>query len=330
MTGRRPAFTVLILCAMPVAAFAQAWVPSQGEGAVSIQWQNAFSRDHFFPIVRFDIGHIQTNSLVFDATYGMTDKIAVDVSIPYIASKYTGPQPHPTALDDGTYHGTFQDLRFAFRYNVRAGRFAVTPFVGAIVPSHAYEFYAHAAPGRRLREIQAGAYVARLLDSVVPGAFVQARLAYGYMEPVAGIGHSRAMGDLEIGDFVTERLRVFAVGSSQLTRGGVDIPIMGSGGMATPLQLVHDRIDRTHFLNVGGGGSFAVAESVDVFGSVMTNVANRNGHALNRGIDVGISWSFKRGGAKTARELAARAAAETDRDAEARALVKCVCQRGDR
>src|SRR5207249_6184298 len=128
-----------------------------------------------------------------------------------------------------------------------------------------------------------------------------------YMEPVANIGHSRAMGDLEIGDFVTERLRVFAVGSSQLTRGGVDIPIMGSGGMAMPLQLVHDRIDRTHFLNVGGGGSFAVTESVDVFGSVMTNVANRNGHALNRGIDLGVSWSFKRGAAAAGRSLAARA-----------------------
>jgi hypothetical protein len=326
---RRAILVVLIFCALTGSAHAQAWVPAQGEGAIAIQWQNAFSRDHFFPIIRFDIGHIQTNALVFDGTYGLTDKVAVDVSLPYIASKYNGPQPHPTQLDDGTYHGTVQDFRVALRYNVRAGRFAVTPYVGTILPSHAYEFYAHAAPGRRIREVQVGAYVARLLDNLIPGGFLQARLAYGFQQPVANIDHGRAMGDLEIGDFITERLRVFALGSGQLTHGGVDIPIMGPGGMAMSLQPFHDRIDRTHFLNVGGGAAFALRDSVDLFGSMVTSVANRNGHALNRGIDIGVSWSFKRGGGASARDRA-RAAAETDRVAEARALVKCVCQRGDR
>ena len=110
-------------------AEAQAWLPASGEGAVAIQLQNAFSRDHFVPVARVDIGHIYTTSIVFDATYGVTDKIAVDVSLPYIASKYNGPQPHPTTLDDGTYHSTFQDLRFAVRYSARAGKFVGCPGV---------------------------------------------------------------------------------------------------------------------------------------------------------------------------------------------------------
>src|SRR5262249_32311059 len=130
------------VCAVPATARAQAWVPAAGEGSVAVQWQNGFSRYHYLPIVPVDIGHIDTNALVFDVTYGLTDKIAVDASLPYIASRYTGPQPHPTPLDDGTYHGTAQDFRFAVRYNARAGRFAVTPYVGSIVPSHGYEYYA--------------------------------------------------------------------------------------------------------------------------------------------------------------------------------------------
>src|SRR5262249_26153845 len=158
---------------------------------------------------------------------------------------------HPTPLDDGTYHGTAQDFRFAVRYNARAGRFAVTPYVGSIVPSHGYEYYAHAAPGRRLNELQVGAYVARVLDAILPCAFVQPRVPSGFMQPVADIGHRGAMRDLEVGDFVTERFRVFALGTGQLTRGGIDIPIMGPIGLPMPMQSVHDRIDRTHYVNVG-------------------------------------------------------------------------------
>jgi hypothetical protein len=318
-----------LLSAAPRGAEAQAWLPSAGEGTVSIQWQNVFSKDHFVPTTPVDIGHIDSHALVFDVTYGLTDKVAVDVSLPFIASKYDGPQPHPTALDDGAYHGALQDFRLAVRYNLHAGRFAVTPYIGSIVPSHNYEYYAHAAPGRRVAEMQVGAYVARLLDAAIPGAFVQARVGYGLMQQVADINHSRAMLDLELGDFVTERFRVFGIGSGQVTFGGIDIPLLGPNSLPMSLQPHHDRIDRTDFLNVGGGASFSIRDSVDVFGSIVTNVANRNGHATNRGIDVGISWTFKRAGAPSARDLA-RAAAATDRDAEARALVKCVCQRGNR
>src|SRR4029453_5554148 len=114
--------------------------------------------------------------VVFDVTYGVTEKIAVDVSLPFIASKYDGPQPHPTALDDGAFPGALQDLRVAVRYSLRAGRFAVTPYIGSILPSHNYEYYAHAAPGRRVAEVQVGAYVGKLLDAVIPGAFLQARV----------------------------------------------------------------------------------------------------------------------------------------------------------
>jgi hypothetical protein len=309
----------------PGLAHAQAWVPLRGEGSIAVQWQDAFSRDHFVPIARVDIGHINTESMVFDATYGLTDKIAVDLSVPYIASKYKGPQPHPTALDDGTYHSAFQDFRFALRYNLHAGKLAVTPFVGSILPSHRYEYYAHAAPGRRLREVQVGAYVARLLDGLMPGAFVQARVGYGFMQTVADVHHGRGMLDVETGVFLSERFRVFAMGSGQLTRGGIDIPFVGPIGLPNVMRSEHDRIDKTHFLNVGGGASFSVTDSVDLFGSFLKSVANRNGHGLTRGISVGLSWSFTRGGLSA--DDIARAAAETDWEAAARSLVKCVCQK---
>lgn len=307
-------------------AEAQAWLPLRGEGSVAIQLQDAFSRDHFVPVARVDIGHVYTKSIVFDATYGVTDKIAVDVSLPYIASKYNGPQPHPTPLDDGTYHSAFQDLRFAVRYGARAGKFAVAPFVGLILPSHNYQYYAHAAPGRRLGELQVGAYVAGLLEDLIPGAFISVRVGYGFMQTVADVQHGRGMLDVEFGDFLTERFRVFAMGSGQLTNGGIDIPFVGPIGLPNVMRSEHDRIDRTHFLNIGGGASFSVTDSVDIFGSYLRSVANRNGHGLTRGINVGVSWSFKRH--STSAPDLARMAADTDWKAAARSLSTCVCQRG--
>jgi len=322
------ALAVLVLHVCSGVARAQAWVPAQGEGNVTIQYQNSLARDHYLTTTKVDIGHIETSALVLDATYGLTNKVAVDVSFPYIASRYTGTKPHPSILDDGTYHATFQDVRMAFRYNVRAGRFALTPYVGSIVPSHDYAYYAHAAPGRDLRELQVGTYAAKLLDPVLPGVFVQARVAYGFTERVADISHDRGMLDVEAGYFATESLRVFAFGTGQVTRGGVDIPLNGLAGLAPDLRPYHDQIDRLNYVNVGGGASITLRDSMDLFGSIVTNVANRNGHALNRGVNLGVTWTFKRAG-PSARDLA-RAAALTDRESEARSLLRCVCQRGDR
>ena len=56
-------------------------------------------------------------------------------------------------LDDGAYHAAFSDFRFDVRYNVAKKGMVLTPFVGAIVPSHDYAYFAHAAPGRNLHEL---------------------------------------------------------------------------------------------------------------------------------------------------------------------------------
>lgn len=276
------------------------------------------------PCRTIDVGHIQAQTLLLDTSYGLTDTIALDLSVPYVTSKYTGSRPHPSVLDDGAYHATFQDVRFALRYNLRPGRFAVTPFVGTIVPSHDYEYYAHSAAGRRLREVQIGTYVAKLLDPVVPGAFVQARYSYGIAQRVLDIAHNRSNAEVEAGYFVASAVRVFALGAGQLTHGGIDTPYrpdLSAPDPLTPEQRIHhDQISRVNFLSVGGGASVSLNESVDVFASIMTQVAGRNGHALSRGINLGMTWSFKRQHGS---------ASPTTAQTQASSLVRCLCQKGD-
>jgi hypothetical protein len=328
----RTVATRAALCALTVpatlalaapAARAQAWLPAKGEGSVSILFQDTLVKDHYFITTPYDRGHIQAKSLVVDVTYGLTDKIALTIGIPWVAAKYNGPFPHPLAdfsgpnpIDNGTYHSTLQDFRFDVRYNLMKKGMVLTPFVGSVVPSHDYTYFAHSAAGRRLHELQLGVSGAKLLDSLVPGLFIQGRYSYGLTEKVLDISHNRSSMELELGYFVTPKFRLLSLGSGQLTHGGIDIPF----GVTLPPVLFahHDQVDRLNFLNLGGGAAYSLSENVDVFGSLIHTVAARNGHAIDRGLSVGVSWSFS-----TARSKDRAIASNAENS-----LVRCACGKG--
>src|SRR5512138_3566091 len=75
----------------------QAFTPAQGEGAVSILFQDQFFKYHVIPTTETDAGQIYTKTLLFDVTYGLTDKVAVSVALPWVATRYSGTAPHPLA-----------------------------------------------------------------------------------------------------------------------------------------------------------------------------------------------------------------------------------------
>jgi len=301
-------------------ARAQAYLPAQGEGAVSVLFSDTFVRYHYLGATEVDRGRIQSETVLLDVTYGLTDKVAVSFGIPWVASRYDGVNPHPLAnltgvqpLDDGAYHNTFQDFRFDVRYNVvKAKGLAVTPFIGSIVPSHDYTTFAHAAPGRDLNELQIGVTVAKLLDSVVPGLLVQGSYSYGVVQQVLDIAHNRSNMSLEVGYFLTPKIRLLALSSGELTHGGIDAPPITNA----ILFPEHDRITRDQFLNIGGGAAYSLNEKVDIFASLIHTVAARNVHAIDRGVSVGLSWSFSTPRARD------RAIADAEHS-----LVKCLCEK---
>ena len=257
--------------------------------------------------------------------------MAVSIGIPWIASKYNGLTPHPLVdasgplpvlyganpLDDGDYHATFSDFRFDVRYNVAKKGMVLTPFVGAVVPSHDYAYFAHAAPGRNLHELQVGVLGAKLLDSFVPGLFVQGGYAYGFTERVLDISHNRSNMDLEVGYFLTPKLRLLGLSTAQLTHGGVDLTLNSRVDLGQLLWSHHDQIDRVNYLNLGGGVAYTLTEKIDVFGSLIHSVAQRNGHAIDHALSAGLSWSFSTARAND------RAIASAEHS-----LVRCLCEKG--
>jgi hypothetical protein len=121
----------------------------------------------------------------------------------------------------------------------------------------------------------------------------------------------------EAGYFVTPKVRVIGLSSGQITHGGIDAsPGLGFDPIRFP---VHDQITRDNFLTIGGGVAYAMTEKLDLYGSVVHALAaaQRNAHQIDRGVTVGLTWSF------STRHANARAIASAEG-----ALARCVCEKG--
>ena len=313
-------------------ATAQAWVPAKGEGAIAIAVQSTNVQRHLADTLAVDAGDIDAVVVLGDVTYGLTDKVAIDLAVPVVTSKYRGPLPHPdTNVDDGTYRSTVTDFRMALRYNITRKGLVLTPYIGSIVPSHGYAFYGHAAPGERLHELQVGAYAAKLVTSgPLAGLFLSGRAGYGFVEKVEDVSHNRTTGSFEVGYFLTPSFRAFGMLDGQYTHGGIDFPRTGGMRALPPrYQPVHDIIQRVHNVHAGAGFSYSISDSVDAFASFSRSVAGRNGHALNRGVTVGASWGFNRSKGSVTAAGAGAPSAEFARLTGKRegSLGRCICQK---
>jgi hypothetical protein len=295
---------------VPVTANAQAWVPPKRTGIVSVAFRNIFVREHATDTgKRFYAGQITQNLVSTDIDYGLSRRWALNLSLPFIYGKYTGPSPHRDPgqveyLDDGHYHGGFQDLRVGLRYNlVRDRPFVFTPFVEGIIPS-GYDTYGHALRGRNLRELLVGANVGRDLEPLLPNAYFQVRVSHAFVQPVLDYSghhtldasHNRTNIDAEVGIRLTERVIFSGNVHLQEHHGGltwVDCSPLPLGACFSYEEWhLHSQLFDTDALDVGAGISFGLSPAVSVFASFLTTPWARNGHPISRGITVGMNWRF--------------------------------------
>ena len=303
--------TVLALPARAGAQSASAWVPVAGEGSVSTTFQALEYNGHF------DEGGQQHRGLgasrafvgIFEFEYGLTDRLALTVGLPYIASRYTGPldepllvdiekryaeyrRTHPeadTSLDTGNYYATFQDFGLALRYNILDRGLTVTPVIAATIPSHHYRTIGEAAPGQDRLALHTGVSVGRLLDPLLPNAYIHGRYTYSFVQPLRGIPLDRQRAELEVGYGITPTFEVRALGNWMRTYGGKGFVETYNNDLA--LFLEHDRLLSSRHWQVGGAATVSLTDSVDLDGAVVTHVAG----AATRygiGVNVGLTWRF--------------------------------------
>jgi len=297
----RMARATLMGCALLIAiaplslTYAQAWQPLGGEGQVTITYENLYVRDHFdYTGKRFSPGPIRTNTVLTTLEYGLTNKLTLDSQLTHVTSKFegfVGPVPHGPP-DTGVYHPTFQDLNVGLRYNVLSRQLVVTPFVAVNMPTHHYETRGHTAVGRDLRELQVGVNVGRDLNDLIPQTYVQARYSYAFVQNVEQFGLNRSNIDWEVGYYAKPRLSFRATGAWQYTYSGIRYPLDQN---IPDFHELHDRAAKSGFVRFGGGLTVSLTKNVDLHADAGNTVKGYSTHG-SRGLSLGISWRFRRGG----------------------------------
>ena len=292
------------------AAQAQAWVPPKGEASLTIGLGSSFANQHLddhgdniaLPS-GVGWGSMRWNDADWDLGYGITDRLAVEVGLPLVISRYEGQVPHPPLAghlneDDGHWHATFGDIRAEVRFKATRGSLVVTPLLAFSAPSHSYEYYAHATAGLGLAKGEVGVNVGRLLDPWLPSAYVQARYTFTVPEKVLGLAHNRHNIYLDAGYFVTSAWTVSVIGEWQKSHGGwrtVDVP-----PPTDPNFLYHDQLLRSDHLRLGGGVSYALNGSLEIalmgYGTVYGHGdMNMAGFSLNMTSNFSPSQLIKKG-----------------------------------
>jgi hypothetical protein len=267
-----------------------------------VSYQNALARGHLLASGKRVPGEqdsVRSHVVTSELDIGLTDRIGLSLSLPFVTSRYGGASPHtvgvhgePTSVDDGSYHGAFQDFRVAARVNVVTRPVVLTPFVEGIVPSHEYESRGHSVVGLDLRALVLGTNVGGFLDAL-PGTYFHAQASYAVVEKVAGIRANRSRVDAEIGYFVTPRLALRFLESFQFTHDGLEF-VLDAPPRPQELNLNHDRINRFNFVNVGAGFGFAINDSLDLFVLGSRLVWGQNIHP-HQGFAVGLNMHFRTG-----------------------------------
>jgi len=289
------ALAALASLVSPVPTGAQAWITPAGEGSVGVFHQFVHSDNHldFEGQGTTALGTEWFHSLSLDGSYGLRDRIAVDGTVVWLATKWSGgPNPIPHGpLDNGLYHGSFQDARIVLRYQAAVRPLAVAPFVAFVTPTHSYETRGHSAFGRHLKELQLGVAAGREVRLRARPVFVHATASYSFSEAVAGydLDLDHINGDFALSVPLVSGVSITGLGSWQMMRDGLNLPLPDQD--REEFGQDHDRLARASFLNTGLRVSIAVTDRLDLTVSGVVTAVGRNVHAV-RAVTTGMSWNF--------------------------------------
>jgi hypothetical protein len=267
-----------------------------------LAWQYVDNLGHLYTDGFFAArGQSVTMSVDLELEYGITDRLSATFEVPYVLAKYTGSLPSFSGLPRDNcrcWHSALQDFTLAARYRLGDDRWAVTPLVRYVRPSHDYEYRGEAVVGRDLRETQLGVNTGVKLG-FLPKASVQAGYTYAFVEKVLDIKLDRSNAFVDIGYVLTRRLYVHANGLWQRTHGGLRAGSLTGNPFPLPGELgppgserfrQRDRILRVNNWKVGGGLAYSLGPA-DVFASI-TNVVQGTDSHRSQAYTVGATWYF--------------------------------------
>ena len=294
--------SLCVVVLMPVAAGAQT---PRGEGNVSVTYQRLHTSGQLNTAGEFVApDSTAAHSLILDVEFGVTNRLAVHASLPYMAVRFVGgPHPHlvgihgqPSNLDDGNYHATAQDFHVGGRWIlIQSRRMMLAPYADMVAPSHHYESLGQAVVGRDLRALVVGTAIGGFPD-VLPGLYFQGQVSHAFVQKVLSVRANQSALDGEVGYFITPRIAARFIEAFQFTHDGIEfvglrpaIVLHDTQETSRDIVLNHDRLLMTRVVNIGGGVSVGLSQTVDVFASATQSTWGRNiqrDHTFSAGVNV--------------------------------------------
>lgn len=307
---------LLVLGSMPTMAQSQ----QKGDATLRIEYQYIGTGEFQDANFTFDYWKTDSHIALLSGDFALTDRWTVYAALPYVQKRFKGDPNDPYGgdphnpndpwwidfvppdkrfIDDGEYHGGFQDLSFGISYLALDGPLSISPYIGYGWPTTNYPFYAKAAIGKNLWTLPVGAsatWVPNFSDWQFDG-----NLAYVFSEKPLDINVDYWLAYLSGRYWFKPQFSLNLFMNVKWIREGYvmpwdfsDDPFYGDYPDAydTEEWWQHDRLLRHRFLNAGIGFDYFINEKYLLSGTYFKTVWSEQTDEVDKAFSLAFTRYF--------------------------------------
>ena len=293
-----------------LALFALLFAPSAnaGKGDASLRFEYQYVRTGAFDssIGDFDIGNTDSHVFMLSGDYAISDRWTVMASLPWIQKRHTGALPHNPVLDfqnytppdlriidNGKYHGGWQDLYVGVQYLAKDGPLSIAPFITFGTPTNDYPFYAHSAVGRNIWHVAVG--FAYSYTPYFSDFFFSGDVAYVFTEKSLGVDISHWLINASVSYYLTPRFASKVFVSVKHGFKGLSFPDdfpLGVFDFDSEDWYFHDRTIKHNFVNAGVGFDWVINDDYQLSATLFKMVGPDQVNIVERAWTIGLTRYF--------------------------------------
>jgi hypothetical protein len=229
---------ILAGAAFATAAWAQVQptAPTAGDETDSPAGHGSVSIDYFDTDVngfwlrsnlKLPLGNVHTQGAGLDVSYNVSNAWTIYGGIRYFTGRYNGSfancpttapsqcagappltpqQPQSPFIDDGNYHGAWQDWNIGASWHTNVNGYDITPRATLTIPTHDYPTFGNAVVGQDLTQLLLAVTLAHQFDFT--NFYYRVGYGYAFSEHVLGVDTGYQRADGELGWFVNDKFTV--------------------------------------------------------------------------------------------------------------------------
>ena len=273
--------------------------------SVRLEYHYAYTSDYKYDSGSFDGGNTTSHALVLSGVYSINERWKLFATIPYVERRQSGAAgvhnpavdfvqfepPDMRFIDDGSYHGGFQDISFGVQFlAVNGPLFSLSPYVSYGTPLTNYPFYGAAAIGKQLDELHIGA--AMELRPYFSDWFFHADITYAFSEEALGVDLDYWLGYVAAAYYVTPQFIPRIYLSAREAPSALIAEDIDEIGWDSEYGWRHDQILKHSYVNAGIGFDYLISERYSVGVNYYKSISSDNIYELDAAFTIGFTRNF--------------------------------------